>query len=126
MPSSDTWPFWEGCAVEVIGTLGVSAGARGLVGGVAPFIIPGTSWRAEAVAQIYNLPYRGIAFGSAPPMAMRCEPAKVGGLQIRGTADCKSALRWPLQEAAPAGEHFSSLPSSALYRAMDIMSNRMF
>jgi hypothetical protein len=126
MPSSETWLFEEVSAGETVRLLGGSAGARGLAGGVGPFIMPGTSRRAEAVAQMCNLPYRRIAFGSTPLMAIRCEPAELGGLQIRDTADCKSALRRPLQNATPAEEHFSSLPSSAFYRAGDIKSNRMF
>ena len=45
------------------------------------------------VAQIYNLPYRRIAFGR--PLQLR----EAGGLKIRDTAECNSALR-PLQSAS--------------------------
>jgi hypothetical protein len=42
---------------------------------------------ATGVAQIFNLLYRRIAFGR--PLQMR----EAGGLQIRDTAECNSALR---------------------------------
>jgi hypothetical protein len=51
------------------------------------------------VAQIFNLLYRRIAFGSA---SLRPEPfefSKPSGLKIRDTADCKSALQ-PRRDAA--------------------------
>jgi hypothetical protein len=39
------------------------------------------------VAQVFNLPYRRL------PVGRRSECRGVGGLQIRDTADCKSALQ---------------------------------
>ena len=46
------------------------------------------------VAQICNLLYRRIVFGSSPQIAGRPEWPAPGGLQIRDTAECNSALRW--------------------------------
>ena len=47
----------------------------------------------RAVAQIYNLLYRRIAFGNAPRHLMPLDAARPSGLQIRDTAECNSALR---------------------------------
>jgi hypothetical protein len=48
---------------------------------------------AALVAQVCNLPYRRFAIGSAPIMPAFVELFTSSGLQIRDTADCKSALR---------------------------------
>ena len=46
------------------------------------------------VAQICNLLYRRIVFGSSSPWARPHERTSPSGLKIRDTAECNSALRW--------------------------------
>jgi hypothetical protein len=46
-----------------------------------------------AVAQIFNLPFRRIAFCGPPPIRTRTNIATVCRLQIGETAECNSALR---------------------------------
>jgi hypothetical protein len=46
---------------------------------------------ARRVTQIFNLLYRRIAFGKAPPSASRSLSGTPGGLKIRDTAECNSA-----------------------------------
>jgi len=45
------------------------------------------------VAQIFNLLYRRIAFGKPSTILMGLAFSTSCGLQIRDTADCKSALQ---------------------------------
>ena len=52
--------------------------------------------REQEVAQIFNLLYRRILFGQAWELPGAPGLRTTGGLQIRDTADYKSALRRPL------------------------------
>ena len=66
---------------------------------------------AACVAQIFNLPYRRIGFGRT------LEPREAGGLQIRDTAECNSALQRLQSEAhseisGPAGRKIAILELS--------------
>jgi hypothetical protein len=58
------------------------------------------------VAQICNLLYRRIAFGGAPAVAKSSASDVAGGLQIRDTAECHSALLWLRLRRAGAAELF--------------------
>ena len=62
--------------------------------------------RFADVAQICNLLYRRIAFGSASRPATACGVAAASGLQIRDTAEFNSALlRLRLRRVAPFCGH---------------------
>ena len=61
--------------------------------------------RIPTVAQSCTLPYRRIAFGKPSRLSVRGELAIPGGLQIRDTAKCNSALQH--QTALPAAPHGS-------------------
>jgi hypothetical protein len=50
--------------------------------------------RLVDVAQICNLLYRRIAFGRSPEHSAPFPLAAAGGLKIRDTAECNSALLW--------------------------------
>jgi hypothetical protein len=67
--------------------------------------------RATPVAQICNLPYRRIVFGRASALSMRFELVTRGGLQIRDTAECHSALRG-VRQAEPV-PFTTSIPAIA-------------
>jgi hypothetical protein len=57
------------------------------------------------VAQIGNLLCRRMAFGSGPTFQGQRTCSRVGGLPVRDTADCHSALRF----AFPARASFSTV-----------------
>src|SRR6516225_7548472 len=62
------------------------------------------------VAQIFNLLYRRIVFGRAWPLLMRVGAWTPGGLQVRDTAECNSALRWQCPDA-PSQTHQHPTPN---------------